>query len=164
MVAMQRFTPRGLLSILILAGAVVVLTLAALIPTSRQKIRSWILRDGREILAKTSGYATPAGPFVSVFKIRENGALIIEVYTTPDQDGSPKLLQKFVLNEIRDGYFNFMGNATNLALSDTDHDGALDILAPTFDDQMTARLNVFRFNQTLGIFEKAIPPAEMESH
>lgn len=164
MKAMQRFTPRGLIAILVLAVAVVGLTLAALIPSSRQKIRSWLRPDNRQILAKTSGYASADGPFVSVFKIRENGVLVIEVYTTPEQDGSPKLMQKFVLNETRDGYFNFMGNATNLALSDTDQDGALDILAPTFDDQMTARLNVFRFNRALGTFEKAIPPPEGEAH
>lgn len=149
---------------MILAAAVAGLTLAALIPSARQKIRAWVISDNRQILAKTSGYATAAGPFVSVFKIREKGVLMVEVYTTPEQDGSPKLMQKFVLNETRDGYFNFMGNATNLALSDTDQDGALDILAPTFDDQMTARLNVFRFNQALGTFEKVIPPAGNESH
>lgn len=155
---MQRFTPWGLTLISILAFVVAALTVAALIPSSRRTIRQWMLMHNREILAKTSGYVTPEGPFVSVFKIREGGQLLLEVYTMPDENGNPQLLQKLPLNETRDGYFNFMGNATNLAISDTDNDGAMDLLAPTFDDQMTARLNVFKFSRTLGVFERAIPP------
>lgn len=159
---MQRFSTRGLFAIVILAFSLASLTLAAMIPKSREAIRRWILRDQRQILAKTSGYATPEGPFVSIFKIREGNALIIEVYTSPGEDGSPNLLQKIPLDETRDGYFNFMGNATNLVLSDTDNDGAMDILAPSFDDQMTARLNVFRFNRSINMFERVIPPGPQE--
>lgn len=155
---MQRFTPRGLILISTLAIAVAGLTIAALVPASRRALREWMLTHNRQIIAKTSGYLTPEGPFVNVFKIREAGQLIIEVYASPDDTGSPNLLQRLPLPETRDGYFNFMGNATNLALSDTDGDGAMDILAPTFDDQMTPRLNVFKFIRTLGVFERAIPP------
>lgn len=161
---MQRFTPRGLLTILVLALALAAVTLAALVPASRNAIRGLFMHDRREILAKTTGFATADGPFVSIFKIRESGQLLVEVYTSPDNEGNPQLLQRIPLNETRDGYFNFMGNATNLALSDTDRDGAMDILVPTFDDQMTARLHVFRFNRALGMFERLMAPPEPASH
>lgn len=155
---MQRFTPRGVLIIFVLAIGVAVLTVAALVPSSRNAIRAFLLSTDRRILAKTSGYVTPEGPYVSIFKILEDGGLALEIYTAPDSDGNPNLLQRIVMDETRDGYFSFMGNATNLALSDTDSDGAMDILAPTFDNQMTARLHVYRFNRALGTFEKVIPP------
>lgn len=159
---MQRFTPRGLVLICVLAVALATLTVAALVPGSRRAIREWMLERGRHILAKTSGYITPEGPYVTVFKISEGGGLLLEVYTSLDESGSPNLLQRIPLNETRDGYFSFMGNATNLALSDADRDGAMDILAPTFDDQTTARLNVFRFNRAMNTFERIIPPSPDE--
>lgn len=159
---MQRFTPRGVLIIAVLAVVLAALTVAALVPASRNAIRRALLSEDRQILAKTSGYITPEGPYVSVFKILEEGGITIEVYTSSDDGGSPVLLQRLPLDEKRDGYFNFMGNATNLAMSDADKDGAMDILAPTFDSQMTARLHVFRFNRALGTFEKIIPPAPPE--
>lgn len=157
---MQRFTPRGLVIIFSLAGLLALTTVLAVVPPLRMKIRGFLMPDNRQILAKTSGYITPQGPFISVFKISEGGQLGLEIYTTPDEDGNPRLIQKIPLNETRDGYVNFQGNATNLALSDTDHDGAMDILAPTFDDQMTPRLNIFRYNQSLQTFERATAPAE----
>ncbi|MBX2987954.1 MAG: hypothetical protein KF802_08650 [Bdellovibrionaceae bacterium] len=147
-----------------LAGVLALVTVLAVIPPLRARIRAFFLPETRQILAKTSGYITPRGPFVSVFKISEGGSLMLEIYTTPDDQGNPQLLQKIPLNEIRDGYVNFQGNATNLALSDTDHDGALDILAPTFDEQMTPRLNVFRYNEDLRTFERASAPPASSGH
>ncbi len=155
---MQRFTSRGLFVIVLLAAALMVMTAIALVPSLRSQARSWVFSNGREILAKTSGHVTPEGPFVSVFKIREDGFLTLEVYVTGEDSSADRLLQKIDLSETRDGYVNFQGNATNLALSDADYDGAMDIIAPTFDDQMTPRLNVFRFNRALNSFEKIVAP------
>ncbi|HRO67211.1 MAG TPA: hypothetical protein PL182_06585 [Pseudobdellovibrionaceae bacterium] len=157
---MQRFTSRGLFVISVLAVALMLITAVAIIPTLRYQVRSWVVSSDREILAKTSGYVTPEGPFVFVFKIRENGSLKLEVYSNGDSAGESTLLQKIDLNEVRDGYVNFQGNATNLALADTDHDGAMDLIAPSFDDQMTPRLNVFRFNRALNSFERIVPPPQ----
>lgn len=160
---MQRFTPRGVVLILILAAALMAATVAAIMPGSRAKVREFLHFDDRKILAKTSGYTSQGGTFVSVFKITSQGMLELEIYTTPDEQGNPRLLQKINLNESRDGYVNFQGNATNLALSDMDGDGSMDILAPTFDEQLTPRLNVFRFNKELTMFERYTPPEEATS-
>ncbi|MBX3040504.1 MAG: hypothetical protein KF789_07360 [Bdellovibrionaceae bacterium] len=155
---MQRFTSRGLFIISVLAVALMLITAVAIVPSLRHQVRSWVVSNDREILAKTSGYVTPEGPLVSVFKIREDGFLKLEVYTNSGNSDESVLLQKIDLNETRDGYVNFQGNATNLALADTDHDGAMDLIAPSFDEQMTPRLNIFRFNRALNSFEKIIPP------
>jgi hypothetical protein len=157
---MQRFSKKGLALIFALAVLLALFTVAAVIPSIRFRVKEYLSFNGRDIIAKTTGYITPEGPFVSVFKIREEGSLVLEVYTTPDEDGNPRLLQKIILDETRDGYFNFQGNATNLALSDTDQDGAMDILSPTYDEQMTARLNVFRFNRATQNFDRVIPPPQ----
>lgn len=158
--AMQRFTSRGLLTIFSLSFLLMVVTAIALIPSLRNKVRGWAFSSERQILAKSSGYVTSEGPFVSVFKIREDGGLFLEIYTNPTPEGEPNLLQRIDLQETRDGYVNFQGNATNLALSDTDQDGAMDLIVPSFDEQMTPRLNIFRFNRALQSFEKLTPPLE----
>lgn len=161
MYGMQRFTRRGLILIVILSLALAVLTLIALSPQSRHNVRSLIFSNQRHILAKATGHISKDGPFVSVFKIKERDIIVVEIYTIGNgENATPRLLQKFSLDQSRDGYFNFMGSATNLALSDTDGDGYLEILAPTFDAQMTARLHVFRYSRTMGNFERVIAPSE----
>jgi len=69
------------------------------------------------------------------------------------------LLAKITLPEKRDGYFQLKGNATNLGLVDVDGDSILEIIAPTFDDQMVARLNIYKFNaDTKGFDRMNAPP------
>lgn len=133
-------------------------TTLAVVPQFRDGIKSWVFSKERVILAKTSGHVTSEGLLVSVFKIRQDGFLKIEIFRMDAKSSESTLMQVIDLPETRDGYINFQGNATNLALSDTDGDGAMDIIAPTYDDQMTPRLNVFRFNQTLSVFERATSP------
>lgn len=158
---MQRFTQRGLALIVILSVVLAGLIVLSLNPSGRRAVRGWLFSDSREILAKTTGYLSKEGPFVSIFKIREKDSLFLEVYAIKTNDKNEthtELIQRIDLPEARDGYFNFMGNATNLALSDTDNDGTMELLAPTFDQQMTARLNVFKFNQTTQTFDRASAP------
>lgn len=157
---MQRFTPRGLITIIVLTVLVLVMTVVALNPAWKARIKSLVISDERQILAKTSAYLSTEGPFVSVFKVREGSKIFLEVFSSADGQAQPKLLQKIPLSPGQDGYFNFQGNATNLAISDADNDGVMDILAPTFDDQMTPRLNVYRYNPAMQVFELARPPEE----
>jgi hypothetical protein len=98
-----------------------------------------------------------------MFKILEDQTLSLEIYSKPNSDGTPNMIQKISLAESRDAYFSFMGNATNLALSDTDQNGTLDILAPTYDDQMTARLHLFEFNTTTQKFDRKEAPNPIQA-
>lgn len=157
---MQRFTPRGLTAIFVLAALVMIATVVALNPAWKARIKGLVFSDERQILAKTSAYLSTEGPFVSVFKIREGSQIFLEIFSSGDGQEAPKLLQKIQLAPGQDGYFNFQGNATNLAISDADKDGVMDVLAPTFDEQMTPRLNVYRYSPTLQRFELAQPPEE----
>ena len=157
MKSMQRFNRRHLILISSLAFLLMLVTTVAVVPSLRAAFKSFVFSNQREILAKTSAKISPDGPLVAVFKLLEDGRLKIEVYKV-ENSGETTLSQIFELNETRDGYIHLQGNATNLALSDTDNDGALDIIAPSFDDQMTPRLNIFRFNSTLQNFEKVTAP------
>jgi hypothetical protein len=128
-------------------------------PGWRASIRAKVFPPERQILARTSAYLSAQGPFVSVFKVREGSSLFLEIFLNQnEQNPVTKMHQKIQLPNSHDGHVNFQGNATNLAISDIDQDGMMDVLAPTFDEQMNPRLNVYRFNAALQTFEQAQPP------
>jgi len=143
-------------------GGLVVLALlvttVALTPSFRQNVRDFFNPDQRTILAKISGDLTGHGFHVTVLKIQTRDTIVLEVYGVENPETS-NLLAKITLPEKRDGYFQLKGNATNLGLVDVDGDSILEIIAPTFDDQMVARLNIYKFNaDTKGFDRMNAPP------
>lgn len=149
--------------ILIVALALVAMTLVtvAVVPSLRLKVKEAFSRSGRDVMAKVSGKIGPNGPHLTVLKIKSGNTLSLEVYSE-DENGSLTLMAKLPLFEARDGHFLLQGNATNLALTDVDKDGNLEIVAPTYDEQMVPRLNIFRFNQDSKTFDRATAPEGFE--
>jgi len=145
----------GLLVVALLVTAI------AMTPSWRQEVRDFFSPEQRVILAKVSGSLTPEGPHVTVLKIQTRDSLILEVYTSDDSEQNT-LMAKITLPEKRDAYFQLKGNATNLSLVDVDNDGTLEIIAPAFDDQMIARLNIYKFNPATHSFDRMNPPAGTE--
>lgn len=149
--------------ILMAVLAVVAMTLVtiAVVPNLRSKVKEAFSSSSREVLAKVSGKIGPNGPHLTVLKIKSGGHLSLEVYSE-EENGSLALMTKLPLFEARDGHFLLQGNATNLALTDVDKDGNLEIVAPTYDEQMVPRLNIFRFNPESKAFDRASAPAGFE--
>ncbi|HEY1078908.1 MAG TPA: hypothetical protein VGE46_02390 [Bdellovibrio sp.] len=69
-------------------------------------------------------------------------------------------MSKIPLFDARDGHVLMQGNATNLAITDVDKDGQLEIVVPTYDDQSVPRLNIFRYNPLNKAFDRATAPAD----
>lgn len=133
------------------------LTTVAVIPSLRTKVKETFAIEDREILAKVSGKIGALGPRVTVLKIKGHNSLTLEIYDMDGQEGTA-LLAKIPLAESRDGYFSLQGNATNLALTDVDSDGEMEIVAPTYDDQMVPRLNILKYNRTTKSFDRVTAP------
>ncbi len=147
--------------VLIGALALVAMTLVtvAVVPSLRMKIKDTFSESDREVIAKVSGSLSPDGPRVTILKIKKNKALALEVYSTDENEGLT-LLARLPLFETRDGYFLLQGNATNLALTDVDKDGNPEIVAPTYDEQMVPRLNIFRYNPATKGFDRMTAPED----
>jgi hypothetical protein len=79
-------------------------------------------------------------------KIQTADTLSLEVFESDGDSQKMKFFKRIVLPETRDAYFNFHGNATNLALTDVDGDGSMEIVAPTFDENLIPRLNVYKYD------------------
>lgn len=132
----------------------------AVVPSLRGRVKDAFLNTERKILSKVDGSLSKEGPKIVVLKIRSGNSLLLEVY-----DDTPEgltIMARLPLYETRDGFVLLQGSATNLALSDVDKDGTLEIVAPTYDDQMIPRLNVFRYNPATKSFDRATAPDNFE--
>jgi len=138
-----------------------VVTAIAITPNWRQAARDLVSPEQRVILAKVTGDLTGQGPHVIVLKIKLRDSLVLEIYDAEKSDENA-LMARIVLPEKRDGYFQLKGNATNLGLADVDNDGTMEIVAPAFDDQMIARLNIYKFNPATRSFDRMNAPAGSE--
>lgn len=142
-----------LLSVLLICAA---LTLAAaLTPSLRVKIQNYLSNPGREILATAEGDLLNDGSRVKVIKYRDSSGIFLEVLK-PDGDRF-QLLDRMDLPDKHDGLFNLQGHVTRLAITDVNEDGSLELLAPSFDQQLVPHLNVFRYNSLTKRFELFTP-------
>jgi len=127
--------------------------------TSVQKALAPFLHPSqRMILAKISHLYGVDQPNLMILKIKDASGLQIEIYETSADNSNQTLKQKFDLAQDADAYMTIDKNSTNLALSDIDHDGHLDILAPSVDRNGNLRLNTFRYNPDLKSFEPYTQP------
>jgi hypothetical protein len=143
------------LGIPILVAVLAGLTVA--LPSWREKVQSHLFHPEREVLATAEGDLLGDGTSVKVIKFRGGEGIFLEVVKT-DDDGASRPVDRILLPDKHDGLFNFQGHVTRLAIADIDHDGKMELLAPTFDNQLVPHLNVFRYNPSIGRFELYQPP------
>lgn len=140
----SNFTGSRLLTLMasFLAGMV---ALAALNGNIRQSLRDRFHLPYRKVLSTATGDITGEGQLIKVVKIKTQKGLFIEIYSVDASHQGP-LVNRFRLPDTRDGYFHFRGQATNLALDDLDGDRVLEILAPSFDEELVAHLNIYKYD------------------
>jgi hypothetical protein len=126
-------------------------------PHLRDRFQNWFFESDRIILAEAHGDLTGQNDYYSIVKVKTKDSLSLEVYEIGPEASLTKFINRLVLPEKRDGHFNYKGNATNLALIDVDNDGSLEIVAPTYDENLVPRLRVFKFNRESTVFELMSP-------
>ncbi len=128
------------------------ISVAVLHPNIRKNLRSKFLPEKRQILSTVSGDVIGEGQDLKVVKVKSKAGLFLEVYK-PTQEGFSSKIAQIKLDDRTDGYFNFNGRASNLALKDVNGDEIAEIIAPSFDEDFVAHLNVFSYNNFTGQFE-----------
>jgi hypothetical protein len=133
--------------------SVITLMLAVLTatPQLRFKIRSYLLPSSRQVLATANGDFRGDGQDMFLIKIKESRQVHLEFYTKTKEN--LKFTQRLTLAGPLDGYFTFQGEATNLAVTNLDPDASLEILAPSFDDEFIAHLQIIKFSTLTQKFE-----------
>lgn len=150
---MSAFRWIGFSLLLILAAAALA---AVLTPSIRERVQTYISASGREILATAEGDLLNDSTPCKVIKFRDGQGIWVEILKV-SENGQTSQIDRILLPDKHDGLFNFEGHVTRLAISDIDQDGSLELLAPTFDQQLVPHLNVFRYNKDLKKFEPYQP-------
>jgi hypothetical protein len=158
--ALTLFSPRVLALCLqtgraLLVTAFIFMFVAVLYPELRASIRETVVHDFRSITSTARGDLTGTGIEFTVAKVRTSEAFFLEIYEAQD-DGGQRLVERIELADKKDGYFNFNGQATNLAIDDIDGDGVKEILVPSFDHNLIGHLNIYRFDPGMGGFQRSM--------
>ncbi len=124
-------------------------------PGLRSTLRNALMKENRTVVSTASGDLLGTGSTVVVAKVKTNDSLLLEVYES-NPDGRQRLVERIQIPHKKDGYFNFNGVAINLAIDDIDGDGKLEILAPSFDQNLVGHLNVYRYDSIAGVFQRSI--------
>jgi hypothetical protein len=122
-------------------------------PSVQNSVKAFLNKPNRQILAKIIGFYGPEQNEFLILKLKDEYGIQVEIYEKNRETSQQIFKQKFELLQDTDTYITIDRNTTNLALSDIDKDGQLDILVPTVDRNGNSRLNSFRFNADLNSFE-----------
>lgn len=137
-------------------GIMAVLAFIAVVhPDVRASVRGTLRSDYRTVISTAKGDLSGAGSMYTVAKVKTRDNIYLEIFENI-ADHAPRLVERIELADARDAYFNFNGQATNLAIDDINGDGRPEILAPTFDRNLVGRLNVFQFNESTREFQKVM--------
>lgn len=120
-------------------------------PQWRSKIRGFLLISSRQVLATANGDFMGDGQEMFLIKIEEDRQVFLEFYFKTKEN--LRFFQRLTLAGPLDGYFTFQSEATNLVITNLDPDSPLEILAPSFDEEFVAHLQVIKFSTLTQKFE-----------
>ncbi len=127
---------------------------ANLIPSVKEKIFSLLVENERLVLNVAEADITGNNDWISVVKVKTVDSLSLEIYDLDRKTQNTTFKYRVILPDKKDGYFNYHGNAANLAFEDLDGDRVQEIIAPTFDNNLIPRLNIYKYDPSLQVFVK----------
>ena len=112
---------------------------------ARTWVQNRLIPSGQKVLSIVHGDLTNDGSSIKVVKSQTIEGVVLEFYSEV-QNGSRYLITRTLIPNAQDGFFDHRGQAVQLAVVDLDGDGKMELLSPTFDDKMLARLNPYHYS------------------
>jgi len=129
---------------------------AAVHPDTRNMVRTVLsANEQRTVISTAQAHLAGDARAFTIAKVKAGGLLSLEIFENFG-NGQQKLVEKIQLPDTRDGFFDFNGHASNLAVSDINDDGRPEILAPSFDNNLVGHLNIYSFDPESNAFQKVV--------
>ena len=122
-----------------------------LLSPARYKIQSYLFPDKDELLSVIVGDVTGKGDYVKVLKFKTKNSIRVE-FLEQNSRGAKKLITEKNIHHPYNGFFEYRGDSTQLAMGDVDGDGVMEVMAPSFDENLTAHLNVYYYDPDERLF------------
>ncbi len=120
-------------------------------PKIKSKTLEIFVGTGREVLSQL--IMERSGQEYKILKVKTTDGLLVEVYKVSEDDHF-LLLDSQALTDKKDAYYKFGEKKHNLFLKDINEDGQPEIILPSLDKNMKARLNVFLFDPVSETLQK----------
>ncbi len=111
-------------------------------PTIRKQTRNYFFNKNKEVLSQLE--LSRANKSYKLVKSLSPKGLTIDLYRVNNDE--IMLLDHHTLTDKKDAYYKFGQQRHNLFLKDINEDGAAEIILPSLDKNMKARLNIFSFD------------------
>ena len=118
-------------------------------------VRNWWMPNKDELIAVSKGDIDGDGTLIKVLKFKTKTGIRVE-FLKETNDGTREYLRSYTIRHPYNGFFEYRGNSIQLAMSDVDGDGVMEVLAPTFDRQLMAHLNVYYYDSHRNDFIQSI--------
>lgn len=119
-------------------------------PKIKAVIFSVFGEGNREILSQLS--LDHAGQSYKVLKVKNSGGLAVELYRSDDKE--TVFLDRKQLTDKKDASYRFDDESHNLFLKDINQDGVAEVILPSVDKNMKARLNVYSIDFENEVLQK----------
>ncbi len=128
----------------------IVLSVILLNPAVKTKTMGWLLNTNKQILSQLEWELNDKT--YKVVKVQNLQGLGIELYKI--DDGELVFLDSKQLTDKKDAFYKFDDKKHNLFLKDINEDGVVEIILPSLDKNMKARLNIFSLDPINEVLRK----------
>lgn len=127
---------------IILFTVSLILSVILLNPKIKEKTLALFVISHRDVLSQMD--MEMEGRKYKIIKLIDGGGIFVEVYKYTDE--GTLLVDSKPIPDKKDAFFKFDDNKHNLFLKDINDDGIAEIILPSLDKNMKARLNIFSFD------------------
>ncbi len=128
----------------------ILLSLVLLNPAVKQKTMSLFLDTQKQVLSQLEMQSQ--GRTYKIVKVQNLNGLAVELYKI--EEGELIFLDSKELTDKKDAFYKFGDKKHNLFLKDINSDGMPEVILPSLDKNMKARLNVYSFDSVNETLEK----------
>ena len=117
---------------------------------TRKFLSDMLLPPARTVLSKLE--MKRESQTYKILKVSTREALVVELYKKNGDQFD--LIDTHKLTDKKDAHYKFKDTQHNLFLKDINNDGSPEIILPSIDQNMKARLNVFMFDPENELLQK----------